>query len=354
METIKKTVFESRKIKEKTWKTYERYIKELAGDNISGTDFLTDTDKINEILSSFSDSKRRMALAVILVVLSPDKSMTPQRNKQTNEIIWDENSTELYKHYHSLHGAISKIYTEKQEQNQKSEKQASNWASWEQILKLQRKYMNTIRRKKYNKKTVLTKIEQKYLQDYLIISLYTLIKPRRLDYGVNNDGLYGCEVANEKDYNQLPQEEKENKNVLVIKSNIKKYFMFGSGAQKTEAGMTKGLYKMDVPKSLNRVLQLWRKFNVSSETFSPLLLKSNKSKDEDFLRQLTKDGLSKSLMRIFKAEFPNKKISAQILRTIFKTHFNKSYHKTIAEKKKCAEEMGHSFQTGELHYVKLN
>ena len=53
-------------------------------------------------------------------------------------------------------------------------------------------------------------------------------------------------------------------------------------------------------------------------------------------RQLTKDGLSKSLMRIFKAEFPNKKISAQILRTIFKTHFNKSYHKTIAEKKKCA------------------
>ena len=337
MESIKTIVFKSRKIKEKSWKTYERYINELSNKAVEKTyesnDFLSDTEKINEILNSYGESKRRVALSVILVLLSPDKTMTPVAGK------FPEDASDLYKEYHELHKNLTTQYTTKMESQTKTEKQEANWVEWPEIIKLQRKFMNEFRRLKFNKKTVstITKAEILKLQDYLVLSLYTLIKPRRLDYA-------GMKVMSYKDFQEF--DDKKSHNILVVKSKVKKFFSFGPGAQKNENGSGNQCYELVVPPSLNRVLQLFLKFNNGGSTNHTFHLLSNRRRSGP----ISNDGLSKQIMRIMNDEF-KKSISASLLRTIFRTHYDKD-GKSIKEKKACAAEMGHSTNTAEIHYTK--
>tara|TARA_R110000803_G_scaffold73109_5_gene136882 strand:- start:4967 stop:5974 length:1008 start_codon:yes stop_codon:yes gene_type:complete len=333
MESLKQTVIKARGIKESSWKTYARYIDEMAfkvtGDGFINSEFLKEKAKVEALLDTFGDSKRRVALSVILVVLSPDKKMAPAKGKDGK--VWFPGTTPLYKYYYKRQKALQQAYNTKMESQTKSEKQAKNWVEWPDVLKLQRSYMNKIRRDKYSKKEVLTKQEMKTLQDYLIISLYTLIKPRRLDFA-------GMKVMGVKQYSKLA--DKQEHNVLVINGKVKKVFKFGASAQKNENG-GQSIYSLPVPANLNRVLQLYFKFHKQ-----PFLLFNSRRSGE-----ITKDGLSKQIMALMNNKFPGKSIGASLLRTIFSTHFNKD-GKSIKEKKAAAEEMGHSSGVAEVHYTK--
>tara|TARA_R110002020_G_scaffold343810_1_gene558148 strand:+ start:249 stop:1292 length:1044 start_codon:yes stop_codon:yes gene_type:complete len=347
MNTIKSAIEEKRNIKPQTWKTYVRYMNELSksvtGEDYKDNSFLEDKERVQSILGGvredgsplYGGSKKRVCASIILVFLSPDKAMAPiKRSSKNDPVTFPEGTSDLYKHYHSIQASLTKDYTDLMALQTKTDKQAENWVDWKDILKLQRKFMNKIRREKYNKKETLTVGEHKTLQDYLILSLYTLIKPRRLDYA-------GLKLMTNTEYKEYSVEDQKKMNALVLQSKIKKFFSFGSGAQKNENGGGLGIYRLKVPPNLNRVLQLYLKHH--SEKF---LLFNSRRKGE-----VTKDGLSKQIMKIMKEEF-DKKISASMLRTIHNTAFYSG--PSLAEKKACAEEMGHSPQTAELHYTKKN
>ena len=337
MEIIKQQVEAKRSIKEKTWRTYERYMNELSksstGEDYKDNSFLEDKEKVSELMGLYGNSKRRVCSSIILVFLSPDKSMAPmKRNSKADAIMFPEATSDLYKHYHTIQTSLTEEYSSLMATQAKTDKQSDNWVDWKQILKLQRKFMNKIRREKYSKKETLTKDEAKFLQDYLVLSLYTLKPPRRLDYAV-------MPVMTDKEFKDIPLEDQKKMNCLVIQSKIKKFFAFGAGAQKNENAGLPGIHTIKVPPNLNRVLQLYLKHH--SENF---LLYNNRRNGE-----VTKDGLSKQIMKIMKDEF-NKKISASMLRTIHNTHFYSG--PSLSEKQAVADDMGHSVKTAELHYTK--
>tara|TARA_R110000765_G_scaffold58259_1_gene113927 strand:+ start:198 stop:1277 length:1080 start_codon:yes stop_codon:yes gene_type:complete len=357
MNQVKEIIEQKRSIKEKTWKTYVRYMHELSnhvcGEDYSGNSFLEDKGRVSAILNQtdsdgkplYGGSKKRVCASIILVFLSPDKAMAPvKRSSKTQPISFPEAASDLYKHYHGIQSSLTGEYTDKMATQTKTEKQSENWVEWPAILKLQRKYMNTIRREKFNKKETLDVKEKKLLQDYLILSLYTLIKPRRLDYAgmkIYTEDEYlnpTLELTTEATYQEAVNNFHLQSNCLVISSKIRKTFHFGPGAQKNENGGL-GVYCLKVPTSLNRVLQLYLKHH--EENF---LLFNARRKGE-----ISKDGLSKEIMKIFETAF-QKRISASMLRTIHNTAFYTG--PSLAEKKKAAEEMGHSVNTAELHYTK--
>ena len=334
MESLKENVMNSRKIKAASWKTYERYINELAKlvteEHYKENSFLKDKEAVQEIIETYGGSKRRVCLSVILVILSPDKKMAPISG------VFPEEASELYKHYHELHKQLTLDYNKEKEEQKKTDKQAENWVDWLDIVKLQRNFMNKIRREKYSKKETLTKAQKKVLQNYLIVSLYTLIKPRRLDYAE-------MKILSHKDYKALDIEKKKAGNYLVIKSKIKKFFAFGSGAQKNENGGDSDVFELSVPAKLNRVLQLYLKHH--SEGY--LLFNARRS------GEISKDGLSKTLQKIMGEAFEGKRFSASMLRTIYLTHLHKDTP-SIKEQQQLAKEMGHSPAVATLHYTKKN
>ena len=334
MESLKENVMNSRKIKAASWKTYERYINELAKlvteEHYKENSFLKDKEAVQEIIETYGGSKRRVCLSVILVILSPDKKMAPISG------VFPEEASELYKHYHELHKQLTLDYNKEKEEQKKTDKQAENWVDWLDIVKLQRNFMNKIRREKYSKKETLTKAQKKVLQNYLIVSLYTLIKPRRLDYAE-------MKILSHKDYKALDIEKKKAGNYLVIKSKIKKFFAFGSGAQKNENGGDSDVFELSVPAKLNRVLQLYLKHH--SEGY--LLFNARRS------GEISKDGLSKTLQKIMGEAFEGKRFSASMLRTIYLTHLHKDTP-SIKKQQQLAKEMGHSPAVATLHYTKKN
>lgn len=332
MEGLKQNVMKSRKIKASSWKTYERYINELAQkvteEHYKENSFLKDKAGVQEIIETYGGSKRRVCLSVILVILSPDKKMAPIGG------VFPEEATELYKHYHELHKQLTADYNKEKEEQKKSTKQSENWVDWLDIIRLQRNFMNKIRREKYNKKENLSKPQLKVLQNYLIVSLYTLIKPRRLDYAE-------MKILSHEDYKALDIEDKKAGNFLVIKSKIKKFFAFGAGAQKNENGGDSDVFELNVPKKLNRVLQLYLKHH--KEDY--LLFNARRS------GEISKDGLSKQLQKIMGEAFDGKRFSASMLRTIYLTHLHKDTP-SIKEQQQTALEMGHSPAVATLHYTK--
>jgi len=348
METLREKRMSSTNIKEKSWKQYARNINKLTkgitGYDYKNNEFLLVYKVVNDWINSnsSSDAMKRMFYSVILIMLAPDKKNTQAQ----------QNST--YKHYQKKLAQLAQNYNEEKSNQQKSVKENKNWEDWSWILALQKKMaremfkvVDKIKGKKIlsKERANINRKQRTLIQNALIISLYTLIKPRRLDYA-------DMKIITIKNYNNMGKDDKEQSNYLVITGKNKKFFSFGKQSQKNQNtdrnGVKQSVMILSVPPKLNKVINTYLLFH-PEKAFKKAFL------TRPFLyntrgNAITGDGLSKAVIKIMKANF-NKNISPSMLRTIYLSDKHKN-DVSVKEKQTTAEEMGHTINTAQKHYQK--
>jgi hypothetical protein len=188
----------------------------------------------------------------------------------------DKKALKAYKEYILLAAEACRKNVEKQE---KSEAQEENWESWADIMKT----YEQLKKEAYPlfSKENLTSANLKTLRDFVILSFYVLIPPRRIkdyiDFKIKN-------INKEKD-NYWDKEKHE----LVFNSykTAKNY----------------GQQRVDAPKELEEIFELWIPI---AEEFSDYMLFNG------YGEKMAQPVLTKAINQIF-----GKKISASMLRHIY-------------------------------------
>jgi hypothetical protein len=264
--SIKKSVepvcnfFDDRPISESSKKLYISKLKKLNGSVPTSLEFLKDKDGIGKKLDAMGLNTRRSA---IIAIVSALKGKDP----------------ELHAHYTGLMDAANKQERETTKDT-KSAKQEENWMSLDE-LELLRKEKGSIV-KKVSKKKEITDGQFRELQAYTLLSLYTVLPPRRsLDY-------VAMEIGQPDD----------NKEVNYYDNN---HFYFNNFK-------TSKTYKqqiVSVPKELQSILKVYIKF---------------KPKNSDRLL-VNCEGVpltTKSIVSILNT-ITGKKISTSLIRNIYTT-----------------------------------
>jgi len=210
--------------------------------------------------------------------------------------------------------------------NEKSTTQEKNWITQEEVLKVHKTLKEDIENS-LSKKRKIDKQLFKKLLNYMILSLYTLIQPRRnKDYSL-------MRISNNMD--------DTNFNYLVInKKNDMKFILNNYKTEKKYHSV-----EIDIPDDLKQVILLYLKYH-------PLKLElKNKEFNIPFLvedgKELkTSTEITKILNKIF-----DKKISSSMLRSIFLTS---KYGDLVNELKEDTKIMGTSSGVALNNYIKTD
>lgn len=314
-EAIKKKIESTRTIRESSLNAYVANLSKLlkmADEEVNMTNLnklLSKPKHIIELLEGRKHSTIRNYLASIVVITSA------------------QDKDELTEEYRKLMEEYSKEYTNHIKENSKSEKQNENWVSLAELEKVLKSYKKEIDQKKILKKEELTKKDMDLLQKYVVGNLYIgddSNPPLRNDYIM--------EIISEADYKRLDEAGKKATNYLVVKNSANKYFSIGE--YKTSGKY--GVKTFPIGKNLNRVLNMWLKFNKSKY----LLLNSKNS-------PMTANGLTKFIQKVF--EPTGKKISSSLLRSIYATEKLAPIKK---QQQELADKMLHSTAVQQTVYVK--
>ena len=323
MEALMETVKKNRNVRDTTIKIYSRHLnklsKEINDKDYSSRDFLKSKVKdVKKFISKQTTSTKKNYVASILVALSPNEKKKPLKG-------YDK----VYDEYLDILLTEHNKYNEFIKTKEKSVKTSDNWLDWADVLKLQRKYGRDIKKKGYKQSTkeLFNKKDLDLIQKYLVISLYTLHAPRRLEYA-------DTEVVTNTEFNELSEKQKDNGIYLVVVSRNKKFFSFGKHVIKSE---TPDNVKINVDRSLNSILNLWNNFNDNK-----YLLQDSRG------TKMSKNQLSKYLTKTFSPT--GKKISSSMLRKIKIT--NEFDAEEVDKKNKLAKEMNHSVGVQQSVYLK--
>ena len=279
--------------------------------------FETKQNEILEYLSNLSNSVKKKMIASIMVAISPEKNNPPEKYKL------------FYNKLKSMLNKENGIYLESVSNNKKSKKDEKNWTTMNELHKVREKLLKHIKAKGYDfkkDKGVESKKDFFLIQKYLIASLYTLLPPRRLIYA-------DMKIVSQKEFNNISEKEKEENAYLVNVNKSRKYFYYGKDADKSS---TDEAVKIDVPKSMNNLLNFWITINKKDH----LLLNNLGEK-------LSKNNLSKEVRSIFSNK--SKNISVNLIRKIFVSETFKNVNK---EKEEIAEQMNHSVSVADNFYSK--
>jgi hypothetical protein len=226
--------------------------------------------------------------------------------------IGDKDTANIYREI-----MMSKIKKHEEEQLEQtmSEKQAKNWMSWDEILYTYEKTAKIAKSllssgDKFNSK------ELQIIQNWVIMSLYTKIPPRRiLDYVL---------------LRWEPSEDgKDTDNYVDLK---RKKLIFNI----YKTAKTYGAEEVDIPKDLMIVLKKWQSIKPEGQDY--VLFNS-------LGRELGQSELTVKLNKIF-----DKNISASMLRHIYLSDLYKNIP-ALKKMKETAKDMGHSLDQA-LKYVK--
>ena len=124
--------------------------------------FLSKTDAVDEKLKPYADTTKKTILGMIVGTL----------------MIKNVRSKKAMNHYRVALDGNSKALREIENKNEKSEKQAENWISSEDIQKLKDERWNVLSEKIGNKARISPELFNQ-LMGHLIVSLYTDTAPRR-------------------------------------------------------------------------------------------------------------------------------------------------------------------------------
>ena len=300
--------------KESTIKMYTSNLNKLKKmfdtDNF---DFLKQTDKVKDKLSELHFTTQRNYLSAVVIYL-----MAISKNEK------DMKEDPLILKYAELRDDLSKIIEDNNATGIISDKQKDNFVDISEVNKMVQEMGEEIKNKKIKKKEDLSSKDKALLQVYTIFSIYTRLPMR-------ND-LAGMEAINKRTYNKLSEEDKKEKNYLVVNKN--NMFMVLNEFK------TNTKYKsinIPIEKDLEKLLRVYLKMNGMG-----VLFKSSTGK------ALSRNSLSKLLLKTTKQRM-GKSISTTMLRKIY---LSSKYGKIQEEQAKDAEIMGHSVETQNKVYIK--
>ncbi len=308
METLKKS---RPNAKESTIKMYSSNLLKLQ--KIIDTDnfkFLNKPDNVKDKISELHFTTQRNyfnAIIVYLMAISEKVEGDP-----------------LIEEYVELRDTLNKKYEDEQATGVISDKQKDNFVPIEEVNKMINDMGEEIKNKKIKKKEDITAKDKSLLQSYILFNIYTRLPLR-------ND-LAGMEAINKRTYNKLSEEDKKEKNYLVVNKN--KMFMVLNNYK------TSAKYKeldIDIPKDLEKLLRLYIRINGMG-----VLFKSSTGKP------LSRNALSQLLLKETKKRM-GKSISTTMLRKIY---LSSKYGKVKEEMEKDAKVMGHSKEMAQNVYIK--
>ena len=263
--------------------------RNMANENPTNVKYFT--DKVDQIIKFLKDKPARSRKSVLspLVVL-----------------------TGLEKYRKIMKEDIEK-YNEISIQQKKTEKEEVNWMTWEKVMvkhdELKAAYSYAISKKQYVHKPVMDK-----MNDFILLSLYVLMPPRRaLDYA----------ALKYKDFDS------NKDNFIDFK---KKQIVFN----KYKTFRTYGKQTFDVPPELLKYIKKWVKLKPQDG----YVIDTNDHSTNDVTKQLN-------------AIFKPKKVSVNMLRHSYLTHFygNQAGTPPLTVISELAEKMGHSVEMS-LKYIK--
>lgn len=318
MEKYLSQIKKSRNVRDSSLNLYKSYMNKLNKEFNNDKEFsmgFINYNNINDIIKfieTHSNSVSRNYYASLLVFLSPEGKAQPIDGFQS---IYEDIQTKL-KSFH-------KIYLDSKQNNSKNDKEDKNWIEFEEIIKKRMKIEKIVKNTQYDDK--LTKQEYNNLMEYIILSLFTLIPPRRNEYG-------DMRIVSDKEYQESSLDDMENNNYLIVgKSN----FVFSYGKNAVKSAGDSDTQILDIPKDLSKVLRFWLKYNKTGF----LLPKYDENKP------ISKNGLTLFLNKIFSP----KKVSTSMLRKIYLSYRFGAIQK---EREKVAEEMNHSLNIANEIYIK--
>lgn len=271
-------------LSEGSLKTYNSVIKNLLKKlNTYDIDiFYKEPAKVFNILENYEYSKRKTMTAAVIVLIQNQASESVL-NKYKKLLLEDVNK-----------------YREFKETQEKTEKEKENWISMQEINNIYEdleKEANIL-----FKKNNLNMQEVQRLQNFIILSFYHLIPPRRLlDFS----------EMKIKDYKEDDDNYIKGDKLIFNKYKTKKNY---------------GTQTVDMPKNLYNIYRKWLNFNDTNFLF----FDRNNNK-------LSKVTLNQRLNKIF-----NKNISVNMLRHIYISEKVLKDTPALQDLKKTAEKMGHS------------
>ena len=283
-------------IKDNSLRSYLITLRKLNNNQaLSDLKFLKDYDEILKILEPLALTTKRNYLSSILVVLRAYK-------KKSYDGVLEQ--------YKKLLATLNEEYTNKIDSHEKSEKQEKNWVKLDDLKKGLKIYQKEIKDREIKDKENLNKKDMNLLKKYLIVALYTLQPPVRLNYS-------NMKIINsEKDI-------EPNKNYLLVKGRNKKILIF----QQYKTAKTNGRVDKPINKELNSILNLYLKYHKSK--YLILDAKGN---------PITANGLGKLITSSF--DFTGKKVTLNLLRHVYIS--SKIDLHAIKASKKMANDMMHS------------
>lgn len=317
----------SRDVRESTLKIYENNLNTLSKD-INKKPFrsrqflLKQKDAVIAKLQEYPQSKRRSMIASILVAISPKGKNQPQ----------NKNFSKIYKMYNAMLKDENQVYQDAIADNQKSDKDIANWVNWKELTDKRDELGDELKclgYTNYAKSIKGGKCDRQKMIHHLLLSLYTYLPPRRLEYA--NMILYPIGA-----YQQLG-EEKDN-NIYYVSNKGKSFIHYGKNSTKSK---TDNNIIFNVPRALYDIIKRYIKlFEIKS---GELLLENALG------RKYTPNGLGKELKKLMKMHF-NKEGSVGILR---KSFLSNQFGGEIAKQNKLAEMMNHSKAVQQSVYVKV-
>lgn len=298
-----KTKLKEKDLSDGSINLYLRNLKKLNNnEEFNSLNFLSKTNDIIEKIKDLKDNTKRQYLISIVSCL---KALG--------------NKPALYKKYYKLMIDINDKIKEKPTE-EKTEAQNKNWISWDEVMKIYNDMKDNL---KLNK-TKITEKQYNELLNYVLLSLYVLIPPRRnLDWqkmlilfnGITDDKYNYLDVKNKQFiFNVFKTAKKDGKLIL------------------------------DIPDDLMLVIDLYLKYH-------PLNKRSMKKepvnipflvdyKGNPFLKV---NDITRMLNKIF-----HKKVGASMLRHIYLTG---KYGNVLKEQEEDAKAMSHNLMT-QKDYIK--
>jgi len=299
---LKSLILQRRNIKEKSINAYLIILKKLNDDrDIDSLDYLNDTENIIKKINEKKLTTQRNYVSAVLTALSCRKDI-------------DDND-EIMLIYKDHLKNLNDKYDEFIESHEKTQSQVDNWCSLIELDDIRKKYKKRIRNEKFIKKETLTTEEKQYLSNYIIVSLYTLLPPDRVDYAPMRI-LYDI------------NEDDNETNYLYIKSRNHKEFILNE--YKTHRKYGKKI--IEIPTELNSVINLYLKFHKLENSF----LFNNKGS------YMTSVDLTKQIPKAF-GEYSKKNITLNLLRHIYiSENVQLKSIEQLKKEKDIADVMGHS------------
>jgi hypothetical protein len=337
MYKLKKDLINSnRKLKvvtvEKYLNSFKKINDQLGSGQFQSFTFLKNYNKVSSYLNSLNDSQKFNQLKTIVVVLQVNKGIVRKGYKK------------IIKKYQKDLCKFRQLQNEIRDSGEKTDREEQNWIDWTQITdhvdKLYKKFYD----KYYDKDGKLNKELYEYgfddlneVQLLFILSMYTQIPPRRLEYSY-------CKYILYNQFELLSNQEKDDNIFLVTIDQDNNFISFGKNKIKNK---TKDNLQVEFNDRLNTIAFIYININhfLRGQNGDNSLLYNSQKK------QMSSTSLCIYLSKHFKKIF-DKQVSISMLRKIYHTHHSLKIKEAIKEFDKTTKIMNHSKNTAFIYYCK--